>query len=1289
VFACTSLLGCCWLASPAQGALVFKSSGQIAGPAPGEHFGTLDPESVAVNDSNGHILVADSSKGVVYDFSSLADTTAEVWEGTTTPAKSFGHGRVSVAVDQSTGDVYVSDATDMVVDKFDATGKLITSFGDSTPTPDGQLAGAAAPTGAFVHPGTETPIGIAVDQTTHDLYVIDSGHEVVDEFDSTGAYLSQITGTGETIEGGFGLFGCGGEYTDGIAVNSTSGHVLVSDSCPVKAFEFEAGGAFLKVLDGSNTPARSFGALYTSVAVDDTSGLIYVTDGADGVTDAFSEAGEYEGQILGVPTATKPRGAVATDPANGTIYVSDNGTGSVSVFPVPIVVPDVTTAEAGEVSPEQATLKGSVNPLGEGNAQCQFIWGEKATLDKTVPCSAAVPDGTSAVEVHEVLGGLQRDTEYCFRLQASNKNGTNPGDASQNECFRTAGPGLRGEWASEVTSESASLNARIDPNGSPTSYYFQYGPSAAYGSTVPAAPGQAIGAEPGEREVAPQHIQGLSSSSEYHYRVVVLSETSPGHTEEVTGPDLTFVTQAASTEAGLPDGRQWEQVTPLQKHGALVNPISEEGVIESAPNGQAFTYQVNATTEAEAQGNAQSPQVLSRRTASGWASQDIAIPQETATGATTGSGVEYPFFSPDLTSAVLQPAGAFPAPGSVFSLSAKASEQTPYVRTNLNDGNLESPCEPTAEACYRPIVTGGPGVANVPAETVFGEHGGPRFHGATDDLSHVILTSSVALTKTPISEGEGLTGGLYEWSADAPPSEQLKLVSVLPGPGGEAASGGLYLGGGGDAAGSARGAIGPGGQRVFWEASTAGGEASLYVRDIADEKTLQLDAVQGGSGEGSEKPQFQIANATADRVLFTDRQRLRPGSGGADLYECKLIEGPGGLSCELEDLTPLGPAGEEAEVQGVVLGTSEDGSVVYFVAKGALSGSEANEHDEVAAHGQPNLYMREGGQTKLVAVLAEGDSGDWGYHSGLSGLTARVSPSGRFLAFTSQRSLTGYDNRDAHSNQPDEEVYEFDKQTGRLVCASCNPTGGRPEGVEVGGKPRRANVGGTQSATWIAGSIPGWTPYQLSHALYQSRYLSNEGRLFFNSQDSLVPQDTNGTEDVYEYEPEAVGSCKRADTTFSSLAGGCVSLLSGGVSNEESAFLDASENGDDVFFMTAAALGKSDGDTQLDVYDAHVCSSEAPCLPEAPQRLLPCATGDACKPAPTPQPAVFGAPPSALFSGIGNVTPPAAVAVKAKAKPPTRAQKLARALKACKKDKNKHKRATCEKTAHKSYGRRK
>ena len=94
--------------------------------------------------------------------------------------------------------------------------------------------------------------------------------------------------------------------------------------------------------------------------------------------------------------------------------------------------------------------------------------------------------------------------------------------------------------------------------------------------------------------------------------------------------------------------------------------------------------------------------------------------------------------------------------------------------------------------------------------------------------------------------------------------------------------------------------------------------------------------------------------------------------------------------------------------------------------------------------------------------------------------------------------------------------------------------------------------------------------------------------------------------------------------------------------------------------------------------------------PQPGQPPAGCVTADACRTAPTPQPGVYGAPASATFNGIGNLggresNPPAKPAVK-KTAAQVRAEDLKKALKKCRTDKKKKKRATCEKSARKRYG---
>jgi hypothetical protein len=474
---------------------------------------------------------------------------------------------------------------------------------------------------------------------------------------------------------------------------------------------------------------------------------------------------------------------------------------------------------------------------------------------------------------------------------------------------------------------------------------------------------------------------------------------------------------------------------------------------------------------------------------------------------------------------------------------------------------------------------------------------------------------------------------LYEFSTAAPVGEeQLQLVSVLPATkeqeanheGGSPTSGGV----------AGRGAVSADGSRVLWI-----GSEHIYMRDLPTQETLPIP--------GS----VQIADREGNRVFIN-------GPGGLEVCEIPLGTGP--LECRLSDLTPT-PPGQHAAVLGGVLGASEDGSYVYYASNavlgdGALPGdcpAMISPGEEASLpHDTCNLYMSHYDSASasweapvFIAALSGNDAPDWaGGEQGGVGQAARVSPSGTYLTFMSERSLTGYDNHDAHSGKPDEEVFLYDGEAQKLLCASCNPTGARPDGIEVATDNRLA-IGNEvwPKTAWVAADIPGWTPSAINQAFYQSRFLSNSGRLFFNSSDALVPQDINNQEDVYQWEPAEVGSCSSSAPGFSSATDGCVGLISSGTSPDESAFLDASENGDDVFFLTAEKLVPEDTDTALDIYDAHVCGAEGvPCTPPA---VAPpaCVTADACRAAPTPQPGVFGAPATATFSGQGNLAPPPVV----------------------------------------------
>ncbi len=281
----------------------------------------------------------------------------------------------------------------------------------------------------------------------------------------------------------------------------------------------------------------------------------------------------------------------------------------------------------------------------------------------------------------------------------------------------------------------------------------------------------------------------------------------------------------------------------------------------------------------------------------------------------------------------------------------------------------------------------------------------------------------------------------------------------------------------------------------------------------------------------------------------------------------------------------------------VFQGASGDGGFAYFTRSGIL-------YRYVAATQASTPIAAE-----VLGVLGVSAGGDRVYYQDASGLqvwhggsvqqiapgaevavpsdyppataTVRLSADGTVLAFLSAASLGGFDTVDANTGTADVELYRYDSGAGSLLCVSCNPTGERPAG---------------------SASIPGALVNGTATA-YRPRALSADGRrLFFDSGDALVTEDTDSRPDVYQWEAAGSGSCSEAP--------GCVALISGGM-GEGGRFLDASTDGADVFFLTGEPLLGADPGS-IDAYDARVGGG----LPEA-EAPIPC-VADACQPLPSP-----------------------------------------------------------------------
>lgn len=334
--------------------------------------------------------------------------------------------------------------------------------------------------------------------------------------------------------------------------------------------------------------------------------------------------------------------------------------------------------------------------------------------------------------------------------------------------------------------------------------------------------------------------------------------------------------------------------------------------------------------------------------------------------------------------------------------------------------------------------------------------------------------------------------------------------------------------------GASLGAISQDGSRAYFTH-----EGALYLREGAQTKLLP----ESGGGE------FQAASTSDGQTAYFTK--------AAHLYRYSASSGTS------TDLTPSGG------VSGV-LGTSADGTVVYF-------------QDAVG------LKRRQGATTTLVAP---GANASLPTSAPPATGSARVSPDAEHLAFLSKAQLTDYDNAAAT------ELYLWDGGSEELTCASCNPTGERPEG----------------SAT-----LPGAEPNGSTPLPYKPRALSTDGnRLFFESSDDLNLQDTNKRPDVYQWEARGEGGC--------ALSPGCVNLLSSGRSLEGASFLDASADGQDAYFLTDASLLSSDPGS-IDVYDAKVGGGFAEAI-----KPIPC-EADACQALP---PAPEDPTPGTLLKGPEN-----------------------------------------------------
>ncbi len=363
--------------------------------------------------------------------------------------------------------------------------------------------------------------------------------------------------------------------------------------------------------------------------------------------------------------------------------------------------------EANPIGETTATLKGVLNPGGAVSpGSYEFLYAQSSTTCEAGVVTPAEPATGAAKEpVQASIEALLPGATYTFCLRAHHESEE---VTSAPVAFTTPAipPAVQAESesASEVTSDSATLHAEVNPGGAVTTYHFEYGTSSISEHSTPESlvSGSANSGHP-----AQAHIQGLQANTTYHYRIVATNAKSPAG---VPGPDQTFTTQSSATESTLPDGRAYELVTPPEKQGAYFYALApfygtgqaEGRAIQASAAGNAIADMAAQPVEAEPQGYGERDvAVLSTRGPDGWSSRTIA-PPHAGVSVTEEEGIEVPLFSEDLSHALVTHFGPFTP------LSPQASESTPYLRTDYFNQDVSERCEGsylTSSSCFAPLVT--------------------------------------------------------------------------------------------------------------------------------------------------------------------------------------------------------------------------------------------------------------------------------------------------------------------------------------------------------------------------------------------------------------------------------------------------------------------------------------------------------------------------------------------------------------------------------------------------------
>ncbi len=1194
------------------------------------------------------------------------------------------------------GDVYVADTSGFRIQQFSASGEFIRAFGkdvggagvDICPTASACVVGDDSGTAGAVFPE-----GLAIDQSTGNVYVSDPTTERISVFSAMGSFEGafgwnvKAVGGAEELQFCTALTGCkagsrgsgAGQFAikaEGLlhlslAVRPGTGDVIVGDGINRRVSEFAVAKSGGKVTGVTFTRGYGWGAVNgqsefqictvlchapapTEIGAEpgqfgsqapygvavDASGQVYTTEDQSGFSgerlgkarvQVFSVAGSPLGDLpIGLATI-HPNGGLAINRSGETIAFLDSSIGGIDEFDL------------------SGTLKGEF-------------------LKKVVPLEAGFAYNESDGSLYVTFGNSKPNGVLII------------GEAVPPEVSVGA--------ATDVGGTTATFHGEVNPTGLSSNYHFEYSVDGAEWTSTQSA------ALPGDKatHVVEQQGTDLEAFTKYHLRLVAKKSFDGGQASAETS----FETLAAPPVAGAVSAKA---ITDTR--ATLVGKVN--------PERQVTTYKFECVSEAKFKegGYAEATDIPSGGATLEAAGKELEVSQQ-VTGLDSSTTYRCRLAASNPTGSVTGPETTFTTyAAQPFGLpDNRAYEQaTPVDKNGNNVGGglylMKAAADGNASAYY--ITSGG---STEGGGQLFPSYSALRDGGSWVTSSFLpsntfgnrarILGWSEDLRRDYVLVWEsGQEATLYEHDLENGAMQTISGGFHRPG-------GGFYLGEGTAFAGeSADGTAMLFESNVALTPEAAEGDQNLYLWDRNSESLVLVDllpddspphggafagpwawisgnAKSGGSAARSYTQDLHALSADGSTAFFTSYNvnqlyaRIGLGTPGAQTVQVSASRKTNGSGSGGKD--PKGPQ------KATFMEATSDGHYVFFTSPEKLT----NDATTGPADQGNDLYRYDTGSGELIDIAPDEDDPNGAEVRATLG----ASTDGSYVYFAANGVLADGASAGGCNASPlsgnwsgggtcnlyvwhDGEVTFVSPTNASSGGDALNWTAGNYSGNTLGMRTSRVSSGGTLLFSSVmpltaydskgkselyryepgAGlqcvscnptgapadggeaSVQSLIPptlHSLETTAFWVRNLSADGRrVFFDTKEQLVASDANGVNDVYEWEAKGAGSCQSEAQD-----GGCLYLISSGESDASSYFSDASADGNDVFFLTSQSLVRQDTDQLYDVYDARV-DGGIPAQNQAPP--TPC-EGEACR-APGSATSQTQSAASATFSGPGNPHP--------------------------------------------------